>query len=232
MRLNVSHITKNPIVMVSAILAILGWLLMFIGACMIGGAGVFWWIVVYELLLLSGILFSIYKQVFHHYQLAFLVFLSVSIALLTQSVGSMLNRYYSGFQVAGVGSIFLIVMQFFWIILFGSTTDSAVFQYIYATHIPRTFDTAKESKLALAAVQEEEYISTPHPHPTPIMTGQAPVNIFATALHPYQANPEDPNELSFVKGETLEILNRTGNWWQARKSDGSIGIVPSNYFAP
>ncbi|CEG74648.1 Putative Palmitoyltransferase [Rhizopus microsporus] len=48
--------------MVSAILAILGWLLMFIGACMIGGAGVFWWIVVYELLLLSGILFSIYKQ--------------------------------------------------------------------------------------------------------------------------------------------------------------------------
>jgi hypothetical protein len=47
---------------------------MFIGACMIGGAGVFWWIVVYELLLLSGILFSIYKQVFHHYQLAVRLF--------------------------------------------------------------------------------------------------------------------------------------------------------------
>lgn len=59
-----------------------------------------------------------------------------------------------------------------------------MFQYIYATHIPRTFDTAKESKLALAAAQEEEYVSTPHSQPIPAMTGQAPVNVFATALHP------------------------------------------------
>lgn len=44
-----------------------------------------------------------------------------------------------------------------------------------------------------------------------------------------QANPDDPNELSFAKGETLEIVDRNGNWWQAKKSDGSVGIIPSNY---
>lgn len=47
-----------------------------------------------------------------------------------------------------------------------------------------------------------------------------------------QANPQDPNELDFVKGEVVEIVDRKGNWWQARKSDGRIGIIPSNYFRP
>lgn len=46
-----------------------------------------------------------------------------------------------------------------------------------------------------------------------------------------QANPEDPTELSFTKGEALDVVECKGNWWQARKQDGTIGIVPSNYFA-
>ncbi|KAG1053659.1 hypothetical protein G6F46_006958 [Rhizopus delemar] len=225
MRLTLAHITQNPIMMVSTALSIIGWFIAFIGTCIIGKAGVFWWIIVYELLLLIGILFSIYKQIFHHYQLVFLVFLSVSISLLTSAINGLLNSYSIGYQVAGSGSVILIVMQFFWVILFGSTEDSVVFQYIYSGQVPQTYDTSKESKLALASVPEEE----------PVNITSSPViettKIFAVALHPYQANPEDPNEISFNKGESLEILNRSGNWWQAKKNDGTIGIVPSNYFA-
>lgn len=44
-----------------------------------------------------------------------------------------------------------------------------------------------------------------------------------------QGSAEDPNELSFEKDEVLDILDKRGNWWQARKSDGTTGIVPSNY---
>ncbi|GAA5885946.1 hypothetical protein JCM5296_007040 [Sporobolomyces johnsonii] len=51
----------------------------------------------------------------------------------------------------------------------------------------------------------------------------------ARALYSYSASPDDPNEISFAKGEIVDILDNSGKWWQARKLDGTKGIVPSNY---
>lgn len=42
----------------------------------------------------------------------------------------------------------------------------------------------------------------------------------------YTASPDDPNEISFVKGEILTILDNSGKWFNARKMDGQEGIVP------
>jgi len=42
------------------------------------------------------------------------------------------------------------------------------------------------------------------------------------------ASPDDPNEISFTKGEILDIVDKQGKWWQARKADGMLGSKPAS----
>jgi SH3 domain len=57
------------------------------------------------------------------------------------------------------------------------------------------------------------------------------------ALATDTASPDDPNEISFSKGEVMDIIDKTGKWWQARKDDGSVGsmyslLAPSHLTEP
>ncbi|EAW76062.1 v-src sarcoma (Schmidt-Ruppin A-2) viral oncogene homolog (avian), isoform CRA_a [Homo sapiens] len=52
------------------------------------------------------------------------------------------------------------------------------------------------------------------------------------ALYDYESRTE--TDLSFKKGERLQIVNNTeGDWWLAHSlSTGQTGYIPSNYVAP
>ncbi|KIK79074.1 hypothetical protein PAXRUDRAFT_16518 [Paxillus rubicundulus Ve08.2h10] len=68
--------------------------------------------------------------------------------------------------------------------------------------------------------------NSPTPEPAP---EQESYIYKAKALYAYTASPDDPNEISFTKGEILDIVDKQGKWWQAKKVDGNVGIAPSNY---
>jgi len=52
------------------------------------------------------------------------------------------------------------------------------------------------------------------------------------ALFDYVANPDDPTELSFKRGDIFEITEKSGLWWAVKTDDGERKTVPSNYFEP
>lgn len=51
----------------------------------------------------------------------------------------------------------------------------------------------------------------------------------AKAIYSYDADENDQYEISFDQGEILRVTDIEGRWWKAKRSNGEIGIIPSNY---
>jgi len=44
-----------------------------------------------------------------------------------------------------------------------------------------------------------------------------------------KALDSNPNEIPLNKSEVMNILDRTGKWWEVHKADGTEGTASSNY---
>ncbi|ORX56989.1 hypothetical protein DM01DRAFT_1402599 [Hesseltinella vesiculosa] len=252
MTLNISHVTGSPIVFFSALATGVGWLTLTVGTVLSGFHGLVWWVICYELALYVSILYVLMKATYPDYRLLIQTSLAISITLLTQIIDTHLHVGQSSAKASAGGAIVIVTMQFFWTIVFGSAPDSWIHGAIYglpSATIANAKYYDKEGAMPLSAsyadshdsvhsglsssplvtetyspqLQQVYTVSQPSP------TTTAPAANQAVALHSYTANPSDPNEISFQKDEILDVLDRRGNWWQARKQDGTIGIVPSNY---
>ncbi|KAI8143079.1 SH3 domain-containing protein [Fennellomyces sp. T-0311] len=158
------------------------------------------------------------------------------------------------------GYIIIIIIQFLWVFVFGSEPNSYLGQFVHGwsamnnsvenhqTEKPRHVQQQPAMQMPQPQQFEDKTMvpdqgfspvayemqahpaaSSPQQSPTQEPAGEYKERV--EALHDYVASTDDPSELSFRKGEVLEIVERKGNWWQARKADGSVGIIPSNYFA-
>ena len=91
-------------------------------------------------------------------------------------------------------------------------------------YVPSKYLCLFDAHLTLFAASENSRIPT---RPDRLPTNDAMVVKAAVSYH---ANPAFPEELSFQQDEVLEVAERTPGWFNARKSNGDIGIVPSPFF--
>jgi len=156
----------------------------------------------------------------------------------------------SSCQAAAAGGIFILMVEIVWLFLFGTSEDSFIQTTIasitidnksnlYPTNNGFQQNTLGGNGIPMMppsnTMQPQNTMLQPQPQQqqenlsTVVVSPNAEYAYKAQALYEYQANPDDQNELSFSKGEILDIVDNKGKWWQARKADGSIGIAPSNY---
>lgn len=199
-----------------------------------------WWVVWYQFFFLIIIAYALFRGTFANWRLAFLLLLAVAIVYVTDQLSVYTNGGTGGTRCYMAGGILSIIPYFLWLIVLGGEVPLGTYSLPTSTSASRVNQSnrgAVESS-GVTTVPMDNIGSNPPavegssggmPPPSADQTYQYK----ARALYTYTANPSDASEISFQKGDVLEIVDNKGKWWQARKhnADGTveIGNAPSNY---
>lgn len=63
--------------------------------------------------------------------------------------------------------------------------------------------------------------------PKVVVADQAEICV---ALYPYTS--EEPGDLNFEVGETIEVIKKESEWWTGRIGNDRVGLFPFNYVEP
>ncbi|RIA91777.1 hypothetical protein C1645_821615 [Glomus cerebriforme] len=243
--LDFSLIANNPFYLATLVLSLIGWIITFAGSAAARISGVPWFLIIFELFIILGIAVAIATDSVKYYRFVILTFLGTSLVFIIIADAVTISIVNGGNAILGTddsrnqpiqaiaaGSIFLSIVTFVWIFSFGSEEGSIIVNNINSLAInkvdgnhPRGFPPSGPIAMMPTSIQESQQ----QVNNTVAVSPNADYAYKAKALYDYAANPDDQNELSFTKGEILDIVDNKGKWWQAKKADGSIGIAPSNY---
>jgi SHO1 osmosensor len=228
----IGNILGNPVFLGSLGLAVIGWVIALAGAAAASNNALrfTWFVIFYIFFLIIGIMSAVATDSVRHYRLVIMTSLGISITFVCEQITFYIYFNASEFQAIGAGFIFVAIIQFVWLFLFGGEEGSFPHRFTNSVSINKTPEVHPnvpgariDSNLPMRSTQTDHHMSQV------IVSPNAEYSYKAKALYDYQQNPEDPNELSFSKGEILDIVDNKGKWWQARKADGTVGIAPSNY---
>ncbi|KAI8070750.1 hypothetical protein BC940DRAFT_295466 [Gongronella butleri] len=209
----------------------IGWLLSFIGLCAAATrtASHSWWIVVYNggvVAILGGV---VWKKAYAMIAPLMLSLLAISIVYTTEEVAYYMEHdHQDTFYVTGAGGVIYIITNFMWLVVFGLPQSDKLTLLQNSSSAKRDEEAAIDNDDAPSKI--EASADAVDLENTVFVSPHAEFKIPVVALHAYGANPDDPNELSFEKGEILYIHEKKGSWWQAKNAKGMFGMVPCNFF--
>ncbi|KAJ2892724.1 Transmembrane osmosensor [Coemansia aciculifera] len=208
-----------------------------------------WAMMGYMLLLAIALVLAIVYGSLNRYRLVFLTLISVALSLNFGTIGYYINASIGALQAMSAGLIFAEIMLFFWVLILGSGPGTFLAELTgvgsemrgngrssgehtmsRVSHYRHTVNSNTNSGGRGSIV---DYYTSDLNQSTVSGKGADATSIVykARALYPYEANPDDPNEVSIAKEEIILVIDDSGKWWQVKKEDGSVGIAPSNYLA-
>lgn len=272
----------DPFALSTISLGIIGWIIA------LGGSISFndqfknfgWWGLAFEFFVILCVFLVVATDSVEPYRQVLLAFLALATMYVTNSVNNVVYSGTSASSASGAGHILLSIINFLWMIYFGTTHEAGIHAWVDSFAADKghsynndQFAMRRSNPFSLHEQRQSlgvpgrpvsaysagmggatnnynglqlggfENSSNTEPHQqSPAFNQQATPqppqdSLFvateypyrARAVYAYQANPEDANEISFDKGEILDVSDISGRWWQARRDNGEIGICPSNY---
>ncbi|KAG5440552.1 hypothetical protein PCK2_000377 [Pneumocystis canis] len=258
-QLDINYLTDDLFISSTVILALLGWITIIISSIIATINAVnfpyhSWWIAVYQFFIIVCLIAVILSNSGNTYRMALIGNLAVLVSCELIICNTLLYNSEPSQPIIASGYIFISIINSIWILYYGTTNDSVFHSWTNSYILSESSKNTQNQYISKSALNKniavnnenfDESYSNDNQVSTYISQSLPPLSTLdntensaitsneyphkAKAIYTYNASPDDPREISFTKGEVLEIGDISGKWWQARKNDGIIGIVPSNY---
>jgi len=249
------YIIGDPFFLTTISIGLIGWIIAFAASLAANvSSNLFphfaWWAIVYELGCIIGVIVVVGYDTIDAYRVALVGFLAAALSFTTSITNTLIYSPRASDEAVASGHLFLSIINIVWIFYFGTTSAAAPHAWVDSYAITRSrpiTSTPQMSSTAPFASLQPNYNNPTSPTYGP-QTSLAKRETFpesrvdsvieeptsyphrAKAIYAYEADMKDPNEISFAKGEVLEVsADITSKWWTVRKTDGTRGIAPSNY---